>query len=107
MKDRTDAPATYTGGDSRVDAASPLCHFAIALESTALGHSDRGSVAVLEALLGGGSAGNVGVGGGSLSRVSQRIVKQNPHVQVCMGFNRSFSDTGLFGIYGVCHAEKS
>merc|ERR1712151_339615 len=31
----------------------------------------------------------------------------NPHVQTCLGFNRSYSDTGLFGIYGACQADAA
>merc|ERR1712151_1267580 len=46
-------------------------------------------------------------GGGSLSRLSRGIVKQNPYVHSCIGFNKSYSDTGLFGVYGACHAEAS
>merc|ERR1712107_848860 len=68
MKERAGTPANYTGGDIRVDGPGNLCHVAIALESTALGQSDSAAVAVLQTLLGGGSAGNANVGGGSLSR---------------------------------------
>merc|ERR1712151_439752 len=107
MKERADGKANYTGGDIRVDGPGNLCHVAIALESTALGQSDSAAVAVLQTLLGGGSAGNANVGGGSLSRVSRTIVKQNPHVHSCIGFNKSYSDTGLFGIYGACQAEAA
>merc|ERR1719326_1076709 len=102
MKERADAKAVYTGGDVRMDGPSPQCHLGIALESTGLGEADRASVVVLEALLGGGRAGSSTVGGGSLSRLSQQDVKQNPHVHACMGFNRSYSDSGLFGVYGAC-----
>merc|ERR1719471_2801558 len=107
MKERADAKATYTGGDIRVDGPGNLCHVAIGLESTALGQSDSAAVAVLQTILGGGSAANAKVGGGSRSRVSRGIVKQNPFVHSCVGFNKSYSDSGLFGIYGACQAEAS
>merc|ERR1712217_469875 len=37
LKARPDTPATYTGGDVRVEGASPYCHLAVGLESVAWG----------------------------------------------------------------------
>jgi len=107
MKEREEAAAAYTGGDLRMDTASPFCHMGIVLESAALGSDDLAAVAVLKTLLGGGSASSRTVGGGSLSRLSRQVVKQNPHVHTCMGVSGAYSDTGLFGVYSACHADKA
>jgi processing peptidase subunit alpha len=106
LKKREVTKATYTGGETRVEGASPFCHVAIGLESAAWGQAELAPVAVLQSILGGGSAVSGGVGGGSSSRLAQ-IVKQNPYVESCSAFNTSYSDSGLFGIYGVCQPEKS
>jgi processing peptidase subunit alpha len=106
LKKREVSKATYTGGEARVEGASPFCHLAIGLESSAWGQGELAPVAVLQSVLGGGSAVSCGAGGGSSSRLAQ-VVKQNPHVESCSAFNTSYSDSGLFGIYGVCQPEKA
>jgi len=106
MKKRDAAKAQYTGGDARVEGSSPFCHVAIALESVPWGQADLAPVAILQALLSGGSAVASGIGGGSSSRLSQ-VVKQNPYVESCSAFNTSHSDSGLFGVYGVCQPDKA
>lgn len=107
MKKRDVAKAAYTGGHLRMDGSSPFCHLAIGLESVPWGQSELAPVAVLQSLLGGGSAVGTGIGGGSMSRLSAQVVKQNPYVESCAAFNTSYSDSGLFGIYGVSHPDKA
>jgi len=34
-------------------------------------------------------------------------VRQNPFVESCAAFNTSYSDSGIFGVYGVVHPEKA
>merc|ERR1712187_563918 len=64
MKERAAKKAAYTGGDLRMDGPSPHCHLVIGLEGVALGQADLAATSVLQALLGGGSAGCSIVGGG-------------------------------------------
>jgi processing peptidase subunit alpha len=107
MKARDSAKAAYTGGEARVDSASPYCHFAIGLESAAWGSAELAATSVLQTLLGGGSASGSTVGGGLLSRLSTEVVRQSPHVESCSAFNTSYSDSGLFGVYTVVAPEKA
>merc|ERR1712151_242854 len=105
---KRDAPAaTYTGGSLMIDGPSPFCHGAIGLESIPWGQAELAPVAILQTLLGSGSAVSSAIGGGSLSRLNTQIVKQNPFVESCAAFNTSYSDTGLFGVYGVSHPDKA
>jgi len=107
MKSRQAPKATYTGGEARVEGASTFCHLAIGLESVPWGQAELAPVAILQALLGGGSAvTGSGIGGGSTSRLATQVVKQNPYVESCSAFNTSYSDSGLFGVYGVSHPDK-
>merc|ERR1719473_2189279 len=74
MKARDNAKATYTGGEARMDSASPYCHFAIGLESAPWGSSELAATTVLQTLLGGGSASGSSPGSGLLSRLSTEVV---------------------------------
>merc|ERR1712187_270904 len=86
---------------------SPFCHLAIGLESVPWGSADLAPVAILQTLLGSGSATKASIGGGSMSRLSTQVVKQSPYVESCSAFNTSYSDSGLFGVYGVSHPDKA
>jgi len=107
LKPRDDAKAAYTGGEVRMEGASPYCHFAIGLESVAWGQAELAPVALLQTLLGGGSAFGGAVGGGLSSRLSTEVVKQSPYVESCSAFNTSYSDSGLFGVYSVVAPDKA
>jgi processing peptidase subunit alpha len=107
LKERSEPVALYTGGDVRMDGASPYCHLALGFESAAWGKSDLAAVSVLQTILGGGSATGNTVGGGLLSRLQVEVVKQSPYVESCSAFNTSYSDTGLFGVYSVCSPDKA
>lgn len=107
LKKRTDEAAKYTGGDLRAEGPSPFAHVAIAFESAAWGQKDLAPATVLQTLLGAGSAVSNAPGSGLTSRLSQQVVKQSPYVESCAAFNTSYSDSGLFGVYGVSHPEKA
>jgi processing peptidase subunit alpha len=106
MKKRDVAKASYTGGYACVEGSSPFCHLALGLESVPWGQAELAPVALLQSLLGGGSAVATSVGGGTSSRLGQ-VVKANPYVESCSAFNTSHSDSGIFGVYGVCQPDKA
>lgn len=107
MKKRAQTAAAYTGGDLRAEGPSPFCHVAIGMESSAWAQKDLAALTVLQTVLGGGSAINNMPGSGVTSRLSTQVVRQNPYVESCAAFNTSYSDSGLFGVYGVCHPDKA
>eukprot|EP00442_Polarella_glacialis_P003066 CAMPEP_0115057212 /NCGR_PEP_ID=MMETSP0227-20121206/5632_1 /TAXON_ID=89957 /ORGANISM="Polarella glacialis, Strain CCMP 1383" /LENGTH=519 /DNA_ID=CAMNT_0002441989 /DNA_START=81 /DNA_END=1640 /DNA_ORIENTATION=- len=107
MKKREEAKALYTGGDQRIEGSSPYCHLALGFESVPWGQKELAPVVLLQTILGGGSAVYSGIGSGLTSRLSTQVVKQSPYVESCAAFNTSYSDSGLFGVYGVCKPEKA
>jgi len=107
MKKREEPKAMYTGGDLRMDGPSPFCHLAIGLESAPWGQQENAPVALLRTLLGGGSAVSSVPGSGVTSRLSLQVVKQSPYVESCAAFSTTYSDSGLFGVYGVSHPDKA
>jgi len=107
MKKRDAPKAAFTGGDLRVEGSSPFCHLAVGLESAAWGQAELAPLAVLQALLGSASAGSSTLGAGSSARLSTQVVRQNPYVESCSAFNTSYSDSGLFGVYGVCQPDQA
>merc|ERR1712151_1013336 len=107
LKKREAPAATYTGGSVMIEGPSPFCHLAIGLESMPWGKAELAPVAILQTLLGSGSAVSSSIGGGSLSRLNTQIIRQNPFVESCAAFNTSYSDSGLFGVYGVSHPDKA
>jgi processing peptidase subunit alpha len=107
LKKREEPKAQYTGGDLRMDGSSPYCHLAIALESVAFGQRELAPVALLQSLLGSACAVTGEIGSGRTSRLATEIVKQSPYVESCAAFNTSYSDSGLFGIYGVSQPDKA
>merc|ERR1712176_1140504 len=76
-------------------------------ESPAWGAAELAPVTLLQTLLGGGSAVATGLGAGSTSRLATQVVKQSPYVESCTAFNSSYTDSGLFGVYGVAHPDKA
>eukprot|EP00931_Biecheleriopsis_adriatica_P093889 TRINITY_DN67611_c0_g1_i1.p1 TRINITY_DN67611_c0_g1~~TRINITY_DN67611_c0_g1_i1.p1 ORF type:complete len:538 (+),score=164.77 TRINITY_DN67611_c0_g1_i1:84-1616(+) len=107
MKKREEVKAAYTGGDLRLEGSSPYCHLALGFESVAWGQQEMAPVALLQTILGGGSAVYSGIGSGLTSRLSTQVVKQSPYVESCAAFNTSYSDTGIFGVYGVSQPDKA
>jgi len=107
MKKRASAAAQYTGGDLRAEGPSPFAHVAIAVESASWGGKDLAALTVLQTILGGGNAIANNPGSGVTSRLATQVVSQNPYVESCAAFNTSYSDSGLFGVYGVSHPDKA
>lgn len=107
MKKRDQPKAAYTGGDLRLEGSSPFCHVALALESAAWGTKELAATTVLQAVLGGGSATNSSPGSGLTSRLATQVLRQNPHVESVAAFSTAYSDSGLFGVYGVCAPNKA
>lgn len=107
MKERPATKAKYTGGDLRADATTPFCHVALALESCAFGARELAPITLLQTILGGGNAVRQDVGTGVTSRLSSQIVANSPHVESLSAFNTSYSDSGLFGVYGVCQPQNA
>mmetsp|Transcript_45409 Transcript_45409/g.83020 ORF Transcript_45409/g.83020 Transcript_45409/m.83020 type:complete len:527 (-) Transcript_45409:92-1672(-) len=101
LKKREEVKATYTGGSIFLDGASPYCHVAIGLESVGWGSPDLPAVTLLQTLLGGGSTISTAPGSGTTSRLTKSILKQNPYVESCSAFSTTYTDSGLFGLYGV------
>jgi len=106
LKKREEVKAQYTGGDLRLEGPSPFCHVAVALESAPWGQKELAPLTLLQSILGGGNAVASNPGSGVTSRLGQ-VVKQSPYVESCAAFNTSYSDSGLFGVYGVSQPEKA
>jgi len=107
MKNREKQNPTYTGGDLRLEGPSPFCHLAIGFESVPWGQNELAPVSLLQTLLGGGSRSSNGLGSGVTSRLSTQVLQPNLHVESCAAFNTSYSDSGMFGVYGVSHPNKA
>mmetsp|Transcript_2380 Transcript_2380/g.2763 ORF Transcript_2380/g.2763 Transcript_2380/m.2763 type:complete len:447 (+) Transcript_2380:56-1396(+) len=107
MKKRPEPKALYTGGDLRLEGPSPFCHFAVGLESVPWGQSELAPVTLLQTILGGGNAVSGAPGSGVTSRLSAQVLKKSPGVESCAAFTTSYSDTGLFGVYGVSQPDKA
>eukprot|EP00932_Pfiesteria_piscicida_P005726 SRR837773.1564.p1 GENE.SRR837773.1564~~SRR837773.1564.p1 ORF type:complete len:230 (+),score=93.59 SRR837773.1564:2-691(+) len=107
MKKREEVKAQYTGGDLRLEGPSSYCHVALALQSASWGSQDLAATTVLQAILGGGRAASGTPGSGITSRLSTQVLKQSAHVESVSAFNTAYSDSGLFGVYGVCQPDKA
>mmetsp|Transcript_24740 Transcript_24740/g.50113 ORF Transcript_24740/g.50113 Transcript_24740/m.50113 type:complete len:413 (+) Transcript_24740:3-1241(+) len=107
MKKRPEPKAAYTGGDLRLEGPSPFCHLAIGLESVPWGQQELAPVTLLQSILGGGNAVSAAPGSGVTSRLSTQVLKKCPGVESCAAFTTSYSDSGLFGVYGVSQPDKA
>jgi processing peptidase subunit alpha len=107
MKKREEAKAVYTAGDVREEGASPFCHLAVAMESAPSGLKELAPFALLQTLLGSASASSSLPGSGVTGRLATQVVQQSPYVESCAAFNTSYTDSGLFGVYGVSQADKA
>jgi processing peptidase subunit alpha len=101
LKKREEAKAAYTGGDCREEGSSPFCHLAIALESAPYGLKELAPIMLLQTLLGSASASTSMPGSGLTGRLATQVINQSPYVESCAAFNTSYTDSGLFGVYGV------
>jgi len=107
LKERPAVQAQFTGGDRRADGPSPFCHLAVGLESARWGAADLAATTLLQALLGGGSALSQSPGSGTLSRLSANVVRPHSFVEACSAFHSTYSDSGIFGVYGVSKPEQA
>eukprot|EP00406_Dinophysis_acuminata_P004131 CAMPEP_0179231460 /NCGR_PEP_ID=MMETSP0797-20121207/11355_1 /TAXON_ID=47934 /ORGANISM="Dinophysis acuminata, Strain DAEP01" /LENGTH=530 /DNA_ID=CAMNT_0020938549 /DNA_START=61 /DNA_END=1653 /DNA_ORIENTATION=+ len=107
MKSREKSKPAYTGGDLRLEGPSPFCHLAVGFESVPWGQGELAPIALLQTLLGGGSKASTALGSGVTSRLSAQVLKPNPDIESCAAFNTSYSDSGMFGVYGVSHPDRA
>jgi len=98
----------YVGGDSRFVADSNSTHLAIGFSGASWTDKDFLALGVLQFLLGGGKAlSRDGPGKGLASRFNRNIIeKSKGDIHEISTFNFNYSDTGLFGIYGVTNGGK-
>jgi len=107
MKPRPEPKAQYTGGDLRMEGPSPFCHLAIGLESVPWGQQELAPITLMQTILGGGSAHCTAPGSGLTSRLSAQVLNKTAGVESCAAFSTTYSDSGLFGVYGVSQPEKA
>lgn len=105
------APSRYTGGFISLPTQPPssnylqpaFSHIHIAFEGLSLASDDIYALATLNTLLGGGGSFSAGgPGKGMYSRLYTNVLNQHAWVENCMAFNHSYTDSGLFGISGLC-----
>jgi len=98
-------PALFTGSDIRIrEDDMEMAHVAIGFPTAGWTDPDHFSLMLIQTMLGSGwdkesSAGN---GKHSPSRLIRCLSEQGTATNL-MTFNTQYSDTGLFGIYGVLH----
>jgi len=93
----------YTGGEALVDAGGNT-HVAIAFEglSQSADKKDAAALGVLQYILGSATEGPV-IGqktGGLTSRLNKNVLSKSTAFKSAAAFNFSYSDSGLFGVYG-------
>lgn len=101
--------AHYTGGEYQRDLTPPIgnqpefVHLHIAFEGLATTDPDIYALATLQMLLGGGGSFSAGgPGKGMYSRLYTQVLNQFAHIESCISFNHSYTDSGLFGISASC-----
>jgi len=93
----TPAPATYIGGDTRLERDIEQLHVIFGLKSIAINHPDFYAMQILSYILGGGMS----------SRLFQEVREKRGLCYSVFSFNWGFSDTGVFGIYAGTGPEKA
>lgn len=105
------APAHYTGGFVSLPSQPPsynpmqpvFTHIHLAFEGLPIASDDIYALATLNTLLGGGGSFSAGgPGKGMYSRLYTNVLNQHAWVESCIAFNHSYTDSGLFGISGMC-----
>lgn len=91
------APATYVGGDARVERDIEQVHVIFGLKSIAVNDPDFYAMQILSYILGGGMS----------SRLFQEVREKRGLCYSVFSFNWGFSDTGVFGIYAGTGPEKA
>merc|ERR1711934_12937 len=97
--------ASFTGSDARFeDPSMTEAHFALAFETVGWTHPDSITFMVMQSLLGSWDR-TSGAGKNISSSLCKELAREEVAHSV-MAFNTTYSNTGLFGIYGVAeHAD--
>jgi len=102
--------AKYFGGDARVSTdADGQTYVAVGFEGASLSSADVPALEVLKQLLGHGKHNkNYFVGNGVTGRLN-RNVRENSggNVSEISAFNINYSDSGLFGVFGIVNGNVS
>merc|ERR1719445_1294662 len=99
----------YTGGEARIRAdAGGLVHIALGFESVDWHSDDLLPLCVLQTMMGGGGSFSAGgPGKGMYSRLYENILNTYGWVESANSFTSIFSDTSVFGIYGVVEGGRA
>eukprot|EP00657_Telonema_sp_P-1_P004373 TRINITY_DN2011_c0_g1_i2.p1 TRINITY_DN2011_c0_g1~~TRINITY_DN2011_c0_g1_i2.p1 ORF type:complete len:361 (-),score=166.23 TRINITY_DN2011_c0_g1_i2:9-1091(-) len=90
----------FTGSDARfADNTMEDIHFALAFETVGWTHPDSIAFMVMQSLLGQWDT-NTPAGSTPVAALCKEIVSENAAKSI-MSFNTTYSNTGLFGVYGV------
>jgi len=103
-------PSTYTGGDYRLVANTidKFTRVSLAFPTGGWHSSDLVPACVLVQLLGGGSSFSAGgPGKGMYSRLYRQVLNRYHWVNSAEAFSSFHSESGLLGISGSCHSDKS
>ncbi|KAI1378368.1 Metalloenzyme, LuxS/M16 peptidase-like protein [Hypoxylon crocopeplum] len=104
-------PSYYTGGflalAPQLPSSNPNLvaynHIHLAFEGLPIASDDIYALATLNIILGGGGSFSAGgPGKGMYSRLFTNVLNQHNWVESCISFNHSYTDSGLFGIFGQC-----
>lgn len=96
----------FTGSEIRIrDDSMDLVHFAIAAEGVSWSHPDYYTFMVIQQIV--GSWDRTLGGGKNLSSKLCETVATEELAHSISSFNTCYSNTGLFGVYATCEAEKS
>jgi len=101
-------PSHYTGGDVRVPSNDEFAHVALAFETCSWHGDDLIPMCVLQQMLGGGGSFSAGgPGKGMHSRLYENVLNKYGWVEQAQAFNSIFSDSGLFGVYGMARGDAA
>eukprot|EP00656_Telonema_subtile_P034156 TRINITY_DN38280_c0_g1_i1.p1 TRINITY_DN38280_c0_g1~~TRINITY_DN38280_c0_g1_i1.p1 ORF type:complete len:465 (-),score=132.16 TRINITY_DN38280_c0_g1_i1:298-1692(-) len=90
----------FTGSDARfVDSSMDDVHFAMAFESVGWTHPDSIAFMVMQSLLGQWDS-NTPAGSTPVASLCKDLVAEGAAKSI-MSFNTTYTNTGLFGVYGV------
>uniref|UniRef100_A0A8C5FYY0 Cytochrome b-c1 complex subunit 2, mitochondrial-like n=1 Tax=Gouania willdenowi TaxID=441366 RepID=A0A8C5FYY0_GOUWI len=99
------AKAVYRGGEMRLQNSDDLVHSLVVSEAAMTGSAEANAFSVLQRILGAGP--HVKRGTSSTSKLSQGIAKATTQPFDATAFNSSYSDSGLFGVYTIAHADSA
>jgi len=101
----TPTPSAYHGGDARLATTSKTVHTAVAAKGASLVSKDYIPLALLQNVMGAGR--HIKYADGLNSKVQLAADKAASHPCVASTININYSDTGLFGVNIVSHAEDA